>query len=122
LERGFIYKSRWGSTAFRWWTESGFYSTELLWRSYLQWCDETHPYDRKSRVGLGKMMTKIYQPFRPPDGMFYPIYEQEGNDGPGKDTVCMGNRPPGYRVGTLEEARVKFTEISEIVGEWRLNP
>jgi hypothetical protein len=122
LERGFIYKSRWGSPVFRRWPESGFYSTELLWRSYLQWCDETHPYDRKSRVSLGKIMTKIYQAYRPKDGEYYPIYEQEGNGGPGTDTVCMGNRPTGYMVGALEEARVRFTEISDIVGEWGLSP
>jgi hypothetical protein len=63
LDRGFVWKSQHGSKVFQKWTD--FYSTELLWRSYLQWCDETHPFDRKSRTQLGKMMTDIYVAKRP---------------------------------------------------------
>jgi Family of unknown function (DUF5906) len=122
LDRGFAFKSRWGSSVFRKWPASDFYSTELLWHSYLQWCDATKPFDRKSRVQLGRMMTKIYQSFRPAAGTFHPIYEQEGNDGPGKDTVCMGDRPHGYKVGSLEEARVRFSDIIGHAGEWGNDP
>jgi hypothetical protein len=52
LERGFVWKSRHGAPWFGDWHE--FYTTELLERSYLQWCGETRPNDRKSRVQLGR--------------------------------------------------------------------
>jgi hypothetical protein len=45
LSRGFLWKSRFGADYFRNWQT--FYSTELLHRSYLQWCQENRPYDRK---------------------------------------------------------------------------
>lgn len=41
LERGFLWKSRHGANYFRGWKT--FYATELLHRSYLQWCQENRP-------------------------------------------------------------------------------
>jgi hypothetical protein len=71
LERGFVWKSRHGATVFRDWSE--FYTTELLSRSYLQWCGENRVCFPMSRVQLGKMMAEIYQPSRPRQDN--PVYE-----------------------------------------------
>ena len=119
LERDFVWKSRHGLTVFQNWAD--FYATELLWRSYLQWCEESRPFDRKSRVQLGKMMTDIYVAKRPSTGEKYPLYEVDMPD-TGTDPIVYGERPAGYTVNDVETARIRFTEISEIVGEWGNNP
>jgi hypothetical protein len=71
LERGFLWKSRHGAAVFRDWSE--FYTTELLSRSYLQWCGENRVSYPMSRVQLGKMMAEIYQSSRPRQDN--PVYE-----------------------------------------------
>jgi hypothetical protein len=127
LSRGFLWKSRHGAKYFRNWHP--FYTTELLNRSYLQWCQESRPFDRKSREELGRFMTTIYSPRRPRQGS-HPVYELDSIDGEviktGKpldqaSIVCQ-DRPHGYRVGELEEARVRFTEICDVLTEWGLDP
>jgi hypothetical protein len=126
LSRGFLWKSRHGAPYFRDWQE--FYTTELLSRSFLQWCQENRPFDRKSREELGRMMNKIYSPRRPAGS--YPVYELDSVDGEevkaGKvldqASIVWKDRPPGYTVGTLAEARVRFTEFCDVVTEWDLDP
>jgi hypothetical protein len=120
LERGFVWKSRHGDGVFRQWTE--FYSTELLYRSYLQYCDETRAHHRMSRTELGKMMTELYMACRPGAGISYPLYELDSRDWLSKDTVVSGERPHGYSVGTLQESRTRFSEVGDIVGEWGKEP
>ncbi|HWX29902.1 MAG TPA: primase-helicase family protein [Steroidobacteraceae bacterium] len=128
LSRGFLWKSRHGAMYFQQW--QAFYSTELLHRSYLQWVQENHPYDRKTREDLGRFMTKIYTPCRPADGKKYPVYELDSIDrellkeGKTLDNISIvfKERPPGYTVGELSEARVRFTEIYPVVTEWGLDP
>jgi hypothetical protein len=63
LERGFLYQTRHGIPWFKQWHD--FYTTELLWQSYTQWCNTARPFDRKSRVQLGAMMNSLYPPSRP---------------------------------------------------------
>jgi phage/plasmid-associated DNA primase len=114
LHRGFVYRSRHGSQTFIDWND--FVSTELLYNSYLQWCRETRESRPKSRVQLGKMMTGLYQRSRP-DG-FYPIYEVEVIGPDEKKHAVEQNRPYGYSVGTLDQARAAFSEKTGIDFGW----
>jgi hypothetical protein len=114
LERGFVWSSRHGSSVFQRWDR--FWSTELLWRSYGQWCGEARPFDRKTRVQLGRMMAEVYQPFRPRGNA--PIFETETADRDRLDVVVYADHPHGYLVGELDEARARFTEMTDVVGEW----
>ena len=56
LGRGFVYRSRHGVPSLCEWRN--FYTTELLWRSYLQWSDETRANRRQTREDLGKFMNQ----------------------------------------------------------------
>ena len=51
----------------------------------------------------------------------HPLYEIHTAD-KGVDPIAYGERPTGYEIYDLQTARVRFTEISEIVGEWGDNP
>jgi hypothetical protein len=68
------------------------------------------------------MMSGLYTAFRPGAGISYPLYELDSGDSGSNDTVVCGERPHGYTVGTLQEARVRFSEINDIVGEWGKEP
>lgn len=127
LGRGFVWKSRYGAALFRDWQE--YYTTELLWGSYLQWCGETHPYDRRTQIQLGKFMGGPYQWSRP--RAEHPVYELDRLDVDptlkhgawlDKYSIVRKSHCPGYRVGTLEEARVRFTEICDVDTEWGMRP
>jgi hypothetical protein len=72
LERKFIWCSRFGVRMFQEWHE--FCTTELLMRSYLQWCDDNRLYQRQTRQELGEFMVKVkYQHARPK--VVHPVYE-----------------------------------------------
>jgi hypothetical protein len=138
LARGYLYESRHGTPWFRDWHE--FYSTALLMNSYLQWCTKNRPFDRKNINQLGTFLSKIYQAKRP-DGE-YPAYEIESIDrsetreivsktgtvlSPGRSldevAIVYKNRPHGYGVGELVEARVRFSEMREGIDmPWGLDP
>jgi hypothetical protein len=126
LSRGFLWKSRHGAQYFRQWHE--FYSTELLSRSYQQWCDEYRLFDRKSREFLGRFMTKVYSASRPRGT--YPIYELDSIDvgevkaGRHLDdaSIVRQDRPMGYQVGDLEVARDQFLRHYDLPVEWRSIP
>jgi hypothetical protein len=138
LSRGFLFKSRYGTPWFREWHK--FYQTELLWRSYLQWCSETRPRDRKSREQLGAFFMRTYQATRPRGehasyeidsidrSELNPKYDANGNiTVPAKTLdeiaiVSFGGRP-GYRVGELDEAQARFLETRNdgVEVDWRLD-
>jgi hypothetical protein len=116
LERGFLYKSRHGTPWFAEWHD--FYTTELLMQSYLQWCSTTRPYDRKTQVQLGIMMTKLYVPSRPRPAE--PVHEIESIDidpihkhGNWLDAhgIVKKERSKGYFVNDLKMSRYRFAEI-----------
>jgi hypothetical protein len=140
LDRGFVWRSRYGVKAFAEWPE--FCTTELLWRSYLQFCDDARLFQRQTRVELGKLMATLYTRHRP--GRPYPVFEvealpmigQQRGAGSASDEpmLPLGALPgavvvedvdpleklavvqkpdqPGYQLGTLEEARARFAEIT----------
>ena len=115
LERGFIWRSRFGVTVFNDWADE--VSTELLNRSYQQWCADHRVGYPMSRVQLGKRMTKLYQPFRPNDGDWRIIGDVEVL-ARYADPIIKQNRPPGYKLGSLDEARARFLEMYKIAKNW----
>jgi hypothetical protein len=77
-------------------------------------------------------MTGMYAPHRYKESDPQPVYELDSidvdptekkvGDWLNKHSVIRKDRPPGYKVGSLAEARVRFTQIFEIVGEWGKEP
>jgi hypothetical protein len=124
LSRGFVWKSRHGASAFKEW--QNFYTSELLHRSYIQWCEANRPFDRKSREQMGVMMADIYQARRPRGE--YPVYEldnvdvdpiEKKGDWLDKHSIVYVDHPRGFFLGTLEEARARFTDMRDVLPEWR---
>lgn len=123
LERGYLYHSKYDTPWFEEWRE--FYSTQLLCRSYQQWCDLTRRHTRSSEVELGKFMTKVASPQRP--GGEHPVAEVEYPDREvltaggslSRNAIVYRKRPPGYLCGTLKEARAAFDkEHPGVVTRW----
>jgi hypothetical protein len=106
LDRSFVWKSRFGHTAFTTWAE--FYTTELLVRSYAQWCDENRISHRASRPELGKFFATTYQYSRPRG--LQPVYERDSVDQHTPDPVVKLDHQPGYGVGNLDAARAAFEQ------------
>lgn len=120
LERGFVLRSRHGVPAFGVWVD--FCSTELLTRSYLQWCGDTRVSHPASREALGVRMRKIYSPARPRGDQVIGELETWPPGQPQDNLVVRSHRPSGYSVGDLDEARVRFSEVRGVTGDWRAVP
>jgi hypothetical protein len=114
LQRGFVWRSRYGAEIFTKWSE--FVSTELLYRSYLQWCAETREGRPMGREQLGTMLKGIYPSHRPRG--FHPVYEVEVIDNEERKPAVLQERPQGYRVGLLDRAQADFAEKTKIVFDW----
>jgi hypothetical protein len=147
LEREFIWVSKFGVRMFRDWPE--FCTTELLMRSYLQWCDDNRLYQRQDRTQLGELMTKMYPTGRPkvaqpvyevesvpmadrgfgsqqPDSAQPPLIEMPGAtltedlDPLERVAVVRKRDQHGYRLGDLDHARSKFMEVTgDLPMPWR---
>jgi hypothetical protein len=122
LERGFVWKSRHGLKAFAGWTADGFCSTELLHRSYLQWCGDNRVARPMTRVELGARMVSIYQKKRPEGDHIIGEVESATPGFLEHSLLVKVSRPHGYQVGTLDEARAKFWEIRGVPGDWECKP
>jgi hypothetical protein len=135
LSRRFVWRSRHGTPWFATWAEEGIYTTELLWRSYIQWCDDARPTDRVTRELLGMFLTRLYQPTRPRAA--HPVGEIENidlrrvsgiRDSKGeyieepepldKIAIARSSHQPCYRVGELDEARARFLDQCPVVNPW----
>jgi hypothetical protein len=115
LERGFVWRSRYGAPIFMQWN-SGFVSTELLHRSYLQWCAENREGRPMGREQLGVMMKTLYKPHRPRGE--HPVFEKESMDKNDMNPAAMQLRPQGYVPGSLDDARKVFCEKTRIDFDW----
>jgi len=114
LERGFVWESRYGETEFLdWWP---FVSTQLLHKSYLQWCARNRVAWPMDVTLLGKRMTDMYRAARPRGEAVIGEVEAAGNEEP---KVIYQDRPHGYNVGELDEARARFAEVRKVVGVWQ---
>lgn len=99
LERGNVYKSRFGASEFKQWMP--WVSTELLSKSYLQWCAANRAQRPMSRLSLGKRLSSMYEKTRGHDNE---IVGEVDSLAPGADPVMRQNRPHGYRLDDLPEA------------------
>jgi hypothetical protein len=110
LDRGFVWKSRHGAPLVNRWKQ--FCTMELLYRSYLQWCDETRERHRQSREQVGRHLSDFYPRGQPRTK--HPIYEVENvpHDAAHCDehVAVWQSRPHGYQLGTLDAARQSFAE------------
>jgi Family of unknown function (DUF5906) len=94
LTKGYI-----GSFSADTWREQ--YSTEELFDSYRSWATETKENFPSDRHALGKFLASMFQSCRPR------VKQSEGNA-----------RPPGYRFGTLAQARAVFADKQGIGDAW----
>jgi Family of unknown function (DUF5906) len=131
LERGFVWRSKHGLKEFNTWDDFDFVSTELLNRSYLQWCMENRIQRPMTRVQLGQHMSTIYVPIRPRGEKIIGEVEAAtrtvtgsnvSSGYLGEDLIIKAHRPPGYTVGSLEQARQQFIESRGVTGEWHELP
>jgi Family of unknown function (DUF5906) len=125
LERGFVWRSRYGVPEFSAWDPDGFYSTELLLQSYLQWCGDSRVAHPASRQQLGARMAEIYSPSRPEGEQIIGELETWPPNKTQADLVVRKYRPHGYLMRdfgkeySLDEARAKFSEMRGVTGNWR---
>jgi hypothetical protein len=117
LERGFVWRSRHGVDEFGEWSD--FCTTELLERSYLQWCTERRLPRPETRVALGARMSEMYSAGRPRGDH---IIGELDTWAPGLSKpqliIKSSARPPGYVLNALEEARSRFVDIRGVNGDW----
>jgi hypothetical protein len=117
LERGFVWRSRFGMDVFSTWHE--FCATELLEQSYLQWCAETRVSRPEPRVALGVRMSQMYSQGRPRGAQIIgELNTWPPNLYKDKLVVRSLNRPPGYTLNSLDEARARFADIRGVTGDW----
>jgi len=130
LERGFVWRSRYSLPVFSEWQE--FYPTELLYASYLRWCEETRVQWPDSRVRLGQRLSSTYSRSRPDREEIVGEIESTaaaaatlGRDDIKKapellerELIVKASRPPGYKVESLDEARARFSEVRGVTGDW----
>jgi hypothetical protein len=114
LHRRFVWRSRHGASVFTDWSE--FVPTELLNRSYGQWCSDTRERWPMSREQLGVFLKGIYKPHRPQG--FHPVYEIDVIDPQEKKAAHLQFRPYGYLIGPLDEAQAAFEKKTGITFDW----
>jgi hypothetical protein len=100
LERGFVWRSRWGMPEFLEWRP--FVPTELLEGSYLQWCSTHRIGYPASRELLGKRMSEIYGASRPRGNHI--IGEADAQ----AVVIWKSGRVTGYHPGNLDTAKAAF--------------
>lgn len=106
LQREYVYRSEYGIAEFKEWTD--IVSTELLVRSYAQYCREHNVRYREGSAELGKAMHKLgYKWTRPRGAALVGEVARIDRELPSIETR---DRPPGYKVGSIDEARVVFEE------------
>ena len=82
----------------------------------LQWANENNIARPMTREQLGKMMSDMYEPLRP-SGM-QPVGEVQNASAAG-GVLDMRNRPPGYALGNLDEARAAFESLANMCLPWK---
>jgi hypothetical protein len=119
LERGYVLRSRFGLEAFGDWHV--FVAMDLLEASYQQWAASNRKGRLASRVALGIRLSKIYKDGRASGTEIIGEVEAApfGTNDPDK-LIRRKARPHGYWLGSLEDARAKFTDNRGVCGpSWR---
>jgi hypothetical protein len=126
LSRGFVWRSRFGAAIFGKWPE--FVTTELLFRSYGQWCQENRVNRMQSRIELGLFMSRLYQQARKRSEDIVGEVEalttdkdiRRGDDWLDREAPIKATMQNGYSLGPLEEARDKAGQhLPQIQSEWQ---
>jgi hypothetical protein len=113
LDRGFIWRSPLGVEKFAAWFE--FATTHLLDSSYRQWCRDNNVSRLASRVILGKRFHEMYGPTERRRNEIIGEVERPLPSTPEhKLIITSNNQMPGYVLGPLEEARVRFAQVRNI--------
>jgi len=115
LARGFVWKSRYGHNEFLAWDE--FVTTELLTRSYAQWCQENRVTYPAHRTALGRMLAAIYPGARPRPP--HTVYEADSVNPQDPQPVVKLPHQTGYKFGSLDNARTLFSDkLGLTSSEW----
>jgi hypothetical protein len=117
LNRGYVWESRFGVTDFMTWRP--FASTQLMMKSYLQWCGKHRVNWPMDESLLGKRMTEMYGESKRPRGQhIIGEIEAGGKIEDEEMLVVWQDRARGYDVGVLAKARERFTEVRGAVVDW----
>jgi hypothetical protein len=107
LQRGYVYQSRYNHAWLGEWHDK--MTTDLLFESYSRFADHTGERRPLAREAFGMLMSDMgYRGRRLTDE---PI-------GEAAEALIRKARPPGYLLGTLQEARAKFISHSKLSIEW----
>jgi hypothetical protein len=114
LHRGYVWQSKCGQEEeFHQWMDP--VATELLFASYCAYAREHGERRPAQRVEFGKFMTRMAtRPCRPQKLI---VGEKRGYSGLGL-TIEDSNRPCGYQLGTIEEARKRFETATKLGVDW----
>jgi len=120
LERGFVWRSRYGVRVFSEWHE--FVATELLNRSYQPWCDDNRVNRPMTREQLGRRLADTYQTARPRGSPIIGEVESATLGVVASELIVKKDRAPGYQLGSLDEARARFADQRGVTGGWLAEP
>jgi len=121
LHRGYVWQSKLGLTdVFHKWMKS--VSTELLYKSYLEFAKSRHERRPLSRAELGKFFHRLGATSWRPRG-FVVVGEhitdvETANGFIRKAKPEDMERAPSYNVGDLWQARDRFTKLTGVEGNW----
>jgi hypothetical protein len=127
LHRGYVFTSKLGlEDLLHVWPNDGFFSTELLYASYLAYCDRAHArYPlHLARFGEAFKIMSGGMPCRPKSGVVGEhMTEATTTSGSYERTsrvaeLVTAADPRGYKLGTLGEARTAFAAASGLDPDW----
>lgn len=116
LSRGWAYRSRHGHLEFIEWKPM--VATQLLVRSYQQHCSDNKIARPADQARIGKILTKVFGEPRRVSGR-ETIGEINSPDRLGGDVIQRVERPMCYELGTIQQAREKFSRRLEIPVDWQ---
>jgi Family of unknown function (DUF5906) len=117
LQRGYVFRSEKGLSAdFQQWFEQ--ISTELLYKSYLDFARQHHDRYPLARGHFGRFMATMGKSARP-SGDDIIGEEDRQHETFRRATVIKGKRPWGYKLGTLGAARAKCQETFNLTLDWQ---
>jgi hypothetical protein len=120
LHRGYVYKSKYGleKEYFGGWHE--WVSTDVLFMSYSEFAKSKNERHQRGRPEFGKFMTDMgCRPTRPRGEQVVGEHQHRSPmDGVLMFELVKNDRPPGYHIGTLEEARKAFEGHTKMEFTW----
>jgi Leucine-rich repeat (LRR) protein len=112
LTSGQIYYSKWHIADFTEWRP--IVSTELMYLSYCQYCQQMNIRNPQSKVELGKFMKKIYKPTYTRELLLIGERPANRHEPVSAEYSTSKKQTYAYQVGTWQQAREQFTEKLKI--------